>query len=120
MAKQSTLKARAEVLNNFSEVYDARFFKTLSEPVRIQILEYLMLNGRSDIRSITENMPQDRSVISRHLNQMQKVGILSCKKETRHMYYTINAQQFVDKLERFLTQIKKSISICCPPDCCSK
>ncbi len=120
MANQSTLKARAEVLNNFSEVYDARFFKTLSEPVRIQILEYLMLNGRSDIRSITENMPQDRSVISRHLNQMQKVGILSCEKETRHMYYTINAQQFVDKLERFLTQIKKSISICCPPDCCSK
>jgi len=117
---QSTPKTRAEVLKEFTEVYDARFFKALSEPVRIQILGYLMLHGRSDIGSITDNMPQDRSVISRHLNHLQEVGILCCEKETRHMYYHINAQTFVDKLELFLTLIKKSISVCCPPDCCSK
>lgn len=120
MDNKSTLKTRTDVFNEFAEVYDARFFKALSEPVRIQILKYLMLNGRSDISSITENMPQDRSVVSRHLNQMHEVGILYCEKETRHVYYSINAQTFVDKLERFLTQIKKSISVCCPPDCCSK
>lgn len=120
MEIQDKIKTRVEVLNEFTEIYDARFFKALSEPVRIQILGYLMLNGRSDIGAITESMPQDRSVISRHLNQMHDVGILSCEKETRHMYYQINAQTFVDKLEMFLNQIKKSISVCCPPDCCSK
>jgi DNA-binding transcriptional ArsR family regulator len=76
-----------------------------------------MMNGRSDIGAITESMPQDRSVVSRHLNQMQAVGMLCCEKETRHRYYSINAQVFIDKLEGFLTQIKKSISVCCPPDC---
>jgi DNA-binding transcriptional ArsR family regulator len=120
MEIQEKIKTRVEVLDEFTEVYDARFFKALSEPVRIQILRYLMLNGRSDIGAITESMPQDRSVISRHLNQMHDVGILRCEKETRHMYYQINAQAFVDKLERFLNKIKKSISVCCPPDCCSK
>jgi DNA-binding transcriptional ArsR family regulator len=120
MKIQTRTKTRDEVLKEFSEVYDARFFKTLAEPVRIQILSYLMRNGRSDIGSITENMPQDRSVVSRHLNQMHAVGMLCCEKETRHVYYTINAQTFVDKLERFLTLIKESISVCCPPDCCSK
>ncbi|MFT5702590.1 MAG: DNA-binding transcriptional ArsR family regulator [Desulforhopalus sp.] len=120
MKLQSEIKTSADLLEEFAEAYDAKFFKTLSEPARIQILRYLMLNGRSDIGSITENMSQDRSVVSRHLNQMQEVGILFCEKETRHMYYSINAQTFVDKLERFLAQIKKSISICCPPDCCSK
>ena len=120
MKIQTHIKTRAEVLKEFAEAYDARFFKTLSEPVRIQILCYLMMNGRSDIGSITENMPQDRSVVSRHLNQMHEVGILCCEKETRHMYYSINAQVFIDKLEGFLTQIKKSVSVCCPPDCCSK
>ena len=113
-------KTREEVLKEFTEVYDARFFKTLSEPVRIQILCYLMMNGRSDIGSITESMPQDRSVVSRHLNQMHEVGILLCEKETRHMFYSINGQVFIDKLEGFLTQIKKSVSVCCPPDCCPK
>lgn len=113
-------QTRAEILKEFSEAYDARFFKTLGEPVRIQILSYLLMNGRSDIGSITENMSQDRSVVSRHLNQMQEVGMLCCEKETRHMYYSINAPVFIDKLEKFLMQIKKSISVCCPPDCCSK
>jgi len=120
MEIQTHIKTRDEILKEFSDAYDARFFKTLGEPVRIQILSYLMKNGRSDIASITENMPQDRSVVSRHLNQMQEVGMLCCEKETRHMYYSINAQAFIDKLEKFLTQIKKSISVCCPPDCCSK
>lgn len=115
MPDQSQRKARADVLDRFSKVYDARLFKALSEPVRIKILEYLILNGRSDIGSITAHMPQDRSVISRHLNQMQAAGILSCEKETRHRYYRIDADSFVDKLERFLEQIKKSVSVCCPP-----
>ncbi|MDA3897500.1 MAG: winged helix-turn-helix domain-containing protein [Desulfobacteraceae bacterium] len=120
MEIQTHIKTRDEVLKEFSEAYDARFFKTLGEPVRIQILSYLMMNGRSDIGSITESMPQDRSVVSRHLNQMLEVGMLCCEKETRHMYYSINAQAFIDKLENFLTQIKKSIAVCCPSDCCSK
>jgi ArsR family transcriptional regulator, zinc-responsive transcriptional repressor len=120
MEIQTHIKTRAEVLKEFAEAYDARFFKTLSEPVRMQILCYLMMNGRSDIGSITENMPQDRSVVSRHLNQMHEVGILRCEKETRHMFYSINGQVFIDKLEGFLSQIKKSVSVCCPPDCCSK
>ena len=106
-------KTREEVLKEFTEAYDALFFKTLSEPVRIQILCYLMMNGRSDIGSITESMSQDRSVVSRHLSQMLAVGMLCCEKETRHMYYSINAQVFIEKLELFLTQIKKSISVCC-------
>ncbi len=120
MADRIPLQSRAKVLKQLSEVYDVRLFKALSEPVRIRILEYLMLNGRSDIGSIADNMAQDRSVISRHLNQMHAVGILSCEKETRHKYYTINAQTFVDKLERFVKQIKESIAVCCPLDCCSK
>jgi DNA-binding transcriptional ArsR family regulator len=120
MTIQKQIKTKAEVLKDFSDAYDARFFKTLGEPVRMQILSYLMMHGRSDIGAITENMPQDRSVVSRHLNQMKAVGMLCCEKETRHRYYSINTQAFIDKLERFLVQIKKSISVCCPTDCRSR
>lgn len=112
------IKKKQEVLNDFIETYDMKFFKTLGEPVRIKILEYLMLNGRSDIQSIADNMPQDRSVISRHLNQMQEVGILRCSKETRHKFYEIDGDLFIEKLESFLNLIKESVAICCP-DCCS-
>ena len=96
--------------------FDSKFFKTMSEPVRMQILKFLLLNGRSDIATIAENMPQDRSVISRHLNLMSEVGILKCEKETRHVFYEIDGNVFIAKLETMTNQIRKCMPLCCP-DC---
>jgi DNA-binding transcriptional ArsR family regulator len=93
---------------------DFKFFKTMSEPVRMQILKFLLLNGRSDIATIAEGMPQDRSVISRHLNLMSEVSILRCKKETRHVFYEIDGTVFLDKLETMTQQIRQCIPVCCP------
>ena len=88
---ETTLTHRQiKIAEELVEVLDSKFFKTLSEPVRVQILKFLMLNGRADIGSIAENMPQDRSVISRHLNLMQESGILISEKESRHVFYSVN------------------------------
>ena len=76
--KTKKTQSRSQIAEELVEAVDSKFFKTLSEPVRVQILKYLMLNGRADIQTIAENMPQDRSVISRHLNLMQEAGILTC------------------------------------------
>ena len=109
--------ASLNILDELVKNFDSRFFKTLSEPVRLEILKYLMQNGRSDIGTIADNMPQDRSVISRHLNLMHEAGILNCEKETRHMFYEINGTAFIDKLENITAQIRQCIAECCP-SCC--
>jgi DNA-binding transcriptional ArsR family regulator len=109
--------SRQAIIRKFDEVFDYKLFKTLSEPVRIRILEFLMLNGRADIESIAKELPQDRSVISRHCQLMHDAGILICEKVSRHKYYSIDGQHFIDQLEKFLNQIKESISLCCP-NCC--
>lgn len=109
--------SQLKIAEELVEVLDSKFFKTLSEPVRVQILKFLMLNGRSDIGSIAENMPQDRSVISRHLNLMQETGILISEKESRHMFYSINGQPFLEKLVDITEKIRKCMKECCP-DCC--
>ena len=106
-------------LNELVDNFDARFFKTLSEPVRMDLLRYLMLNGRSDIGTIADHMPQDRSVVSRHLNLMQEAGILKCEKETRYVFYEIDARAFVDKLEAITRRFRKCVEVCCPDDCCT-
>ncbi len=110
-------QSRHEIAEELVEAFDAKFFKTLSEPVRVQILKFLMLNGRADIGSIAENMPQDRSVISRHLNLMQEAGILISEKENRHVFYNVNGQPFLDKLVDITAKINKCMKECCP-DCC--
>ncbi|MGD2270757.1 MAG: winged helix-turn-helix domain-containing protein [Desulfobacterales bacterium] len=111
------LHTPSDVFDELIDNFDFKLFKTLSEPVRLDILKYLMLNGRSDVGTIAENLPQDRSVVSRHLNRMHEAGILNCEKETRHMYYEINGQGFIDKLEKFTGQVRKCMERCCPPCC---
>ncbi len=112
--KTQEITTGTEFVDELVTVFDSKFFKTLSEPVRIQILKYLMINGRADIGSIAEQMPQDRSVISRHLNLMSEVGILTCEKESRYMFYEINGKTFIDKLENFTHLIRKCMVQCCP------
>lgn len=115
MAAEKTY-SRIQLAQELVEALDSKFFKTLSEPVRVEILKYLMLNGRADIGTIAAHMPQDRSVISRHLNLMQETGILTSIKENRFVYYDVNGQHFLDKLVDISEKIGKCIKECCP-DC---
>ena len=116
MATDKT-QSRSQIAEELVEAFDSKLFKSLSEPVRVQILKYLMLNGRADIQTIAENMPQDRSVISRHLNLMQQAEILTCEKENRHVFYHINGQPFIEKLVDITEKIKKCMKECCPDFC---
>ena len=111
---------KTKLVEDLAGNLDSKFFKSLSEPVRQQLLKYLMLNGRSDIGTIAGHLPQDRSVISRHLQLMQEAGILICEKEGRFVYYSINGPEFLQKLESLVDQVRACIPICCPPGCCGK
>lgn len=112
--KTPNLKIQKKSVNELIQILDSKFFKALSEPARVQILKYLILNGRSDIADIAANLPQDRSVISRHLQMMHEVGILSCEKVTRHRYYEIEGSLFLNKLETIIEKIKECMPTCCP------
>lgn len=48
----------ASAADELVEILDSRFFKALSEPVRIQIMKFLIINGRSDIGTIADAMPR--------------------------------------------------------------
>lgn len=110
-------KRQADIANQLVEVMDSRFFKSIGEPVRVQIIKYLLLHGRTDIGTIAQNLPQDRSVISRHLNQMLEVGILSCEKESRHMFYRIDAAELLNRFTMITELVKKCVKEC-GPLCC--
>jgi DNA-binding transcriptional ArsR family regulator len=103
-----------KVVNDLVKALDSKVMKTLTEPARSEILKFLMLNGRSDISTIAENLPQDRSVISRHLNMMAEAGIVMAEKETRHKFYTVNGAVFLEEFEGIVDNIKKCMAECCP------
>ncbi|NJD91416.1 MAG: winged helix-turn-helix transcriptional regulator [Geobacter sp.] len=109
------IKTREAHAAELVEILDSKFFKVLSEPVRVEILKFLVLNGSSDIAAIAKALPQDRSVISRHLKFMFEAEILCCEKVSRHVYYQVNATAFRDKLVNIADQISECMAQCCCP-----
>ncbi len=81
-------------------------FKILSEPIRLEILKYLAIVCESDVSGIAERFPQDQSVISRHLKLMHEEGILRCSRESRHVYYSVNGEDLLDKFEKITKQLR--------------
>lgn len=108
---------REQVTEELVGFLDSAFFKTLAEPVRIDILKLLLLYGRSDIGTIAEHMPQDRSVISRHLTQMESTRIVTSEKEGRHVYYRVDAKSFSGKMQEITEKLHTCVQVCYP-DCC--
>lgn len=109
-----------KLVEDLAKNLDSKFFKSLSDPVRQELLKYLLLNGRVDISTIAQHLPQDRSVISRHLQLMRDAGVLISEKEGRFVYYSINGQEFLKKLEALVDEVRACIPVCCPPGCCAK
>lgn len=88
-------------------VFDTAFFKALCEPSRIAVLRELILLGRADIGTIAERLPQDRSVIARHLQQLASANIVTAERDGRRVVYQINASAVAARLETILATTRQ-------------
>jgi DNA-binding transcriptional ArsR family regulator len=107
-----TVKERATV--EIAAALDSDFFRALAEPTRIEILKLLVLQGAADINTIASQLPQDRSVLSRHLQTLLHADIVSCTKEGRRRVYSIRGGALIQRLEAMVSSVKALITICCP------
>ena len=91
-AKTETLEKRAE------------FFKALSHPTRLAIVEMLK-DGPVCVCEIAEAVPGGISTVSRHLSVMKRYGVLDSEKEKRKVMYSLRTpcvlhfMQCVDAVE---------------------
>jgi DNA-binding transcriptional ArsR family regulator len=93
---------------------DASFFKALAEPVRIELLRLFILQGRLDVGSVAAELPQDRSVVARHLQVLERAKILRSTTEGRHTFYEIDGKGVLAQLESLLQLFRRLSPICCP------
>jgi DNA-binding transcriptional ArsR family regulator len=97
------------------ELLDSPFLRALTEPARLEVLRVLLVHGPGDIAAIAERLPQDRSVISRHLKTLEDAGVVRGQREGRHRVYALDAAGFIGHLERILEETRRLAAICCPP-----
>lgn len=110
-----TAQARRTAARGLAEVVDSRLFRALCEPTRIDILRQLTLLGRVDIGTLADRLPQDRSVISRHLGLLRDAGIVRREKSGRSVYFEVDGPAVVAQLEAALTRFRAIVPLCCPP-----
>jgi DNA-binding transcriptional ArsR family regulator len=107
--------ARAKIAKDLRAILDSPLFGALCEPARVGILEFLTANGRSDIATIAERFPQDRSVISRHLAALGAAGLVRREKQGRNAFFEVDGVGAVSQLEAILARFRKLVPLCCPP-----
>ena len=81
---------------------DSTFFKAFSEPARNGVFQEVILHGRADIGTIAKRLPQDRSVVSRHLRILTEAGILHACREGRRTLYEVNTDVIEQRLQEML------------------
>lgn len=109
---------RARAAEEMVALLDSPFLRALTEPARLEVLKALMLHGPADVSAIAAHLPQDRSVVSRHLKTLEEVGVVRSTrgtKDARQRVYAIDASGFVGTLEGMLERVRALTPVCCPP-----
>ncbi len=109
------MTARDRAASRIVEILDSPFLRALTEPARLEVLRVLLVHGPGDIGEIAQHLPQDRSVISRHLKVLQDAGIVAGRKEGRRVIFSLEGGAFVGNLERILGEARSLAPLCCPP-----
>ena len=115
MSARPTRQGRERAAKELREILDGRLFGALCEPVRVSLVEFLTVNGRSDIATIAAAFPQDRSVISRHLSSLHAAGVVRREKVGRQVFFEVDGTAVVARLEEILARFRRIVPLCCPP-----
>ena len=84
--------------NNLTR-FRAKIFNALSDPIRLEILEFLR-DGEKCVCEITPHVNLPQPLVSRHLKILKNAGLVKRRKQgTWHMYSTTNPEVY-DAIDR--------------------
>ena len=116
MPAAPTRQNRTRAARALREILTGQLFASLCEPVRIALVEFLTVHGRSDVATIAGALPQDRSVISRHLASLHDAGVVRRQKVGRQVFFEVDGTAVVERLEQILERFRRIVPLCCPPE----
>ncbi|MNN95658.1 Bacterial regulatory protein, arsR family [compost metagenome] len=70
--------------------------------------------GRADVSEIAADLPQERSVVSRHLQVLLEANIVRATKAGRQVFYEVDGPAIVTRLESILQHTRSIAALCCP------
>ena len=94
----------------------ASYFKVLSHPARLAIINYLIETGTCITGDITEELPLSRTTVSQHLQELKDCNLIQGTVDGAKVNYCINTiglEDIIQVLHAMAAQLEKSKSCKC-------
>ena len=89
--------------------FKAKIFKALSDPVRIEILEFLR-DGEKCVCKIVPHLDIIQPVVSRHLKILKNCGMVTKRKDGNKRFYSISDPEVVKIIDALTPEIMNSLT----------
>lgn len=92
------------------------FFKALSHPARLSILEYLAETGVCISGDISHELPLSRTTVNQHLKELKALGLVKGKITGKHVNYCLNPEtvrQYHVMVQAWIEKISNSPTNIC-------
>ena len=94
------------------------FCKALADETRQAILQ-LLVEGEKCVGDLVEQFDMSQPTISHHLNILKSLGLVSRRKEGKHVYYSINQDNVIEccgmLIAKFSCDSDSVIEVDCEP-----
>lgn len=102
-----TPKEAAGSCGPIDDALDVELFRGLADPTRLQLLGCLAKCRRPcSVGELAECCRVDLSVVSRHLAQLARAGVLETSKDGRTVYYAVRYAEVAAKLRSLADAIE--------------
>lgn len=82
---------------NFDDVKKAAVvIRALNNPLRKQLIEYLLKNETASVTTLVLNLREEQTVISQHLSILRNAKIVTFLKKGKHVYYFLNKSRVLE------------------------
>ena len=88
--------------------FQAEILKAIAQETRLSILE-LLRDGERCVCEIFPAINQEQSNVSRHLNMMQKAGILTRRKDGLRIFYAVKHPEVLEIIDLAAAIMKSEV-----------
>ena len=113
--KQSKMVQTKSELFNKEFADNAIYFKALSHPARLQILQFLAESKSCITGDISEELPLGRTTVNQHIKEVKTIGLIQGHVEGVTTKYCLNPEkvnELKQVLQKFLDNLNTQNYIC--------
>jgi DNA-binding transcriptional ArsR family regulator len=82
----------------------AATFALLASPARLHLV-WLMAHESTDVGTLAEHVGLSIATTSQHLTKLRLAGVITSRKEGRHVYYTVEDPHMLTLVEQIFSHI---------------